>query len=138
MIETKKSIVIDAPPSVVFKALTDENELVQWMFKEAKMDARVGGEYEVKIYWAAMNLTAIAKGKIIELISNKKLSYTFDATYPGTDRKVKDTVVTWTLEELPDGKTRVTLVHVGVDWAGYGYWLGRLASHCRERAAKIS
>ena len=80
MVETRKSIVIEAPPSVVFKALTDEAELVQWMHKEAKMDLRVGGEYEFKFHWAAANVTAIVKGKIIELIPNKKLSYTFDAS----------------------------------------------------------
>ena len=136
MIETKKTIIIDAPPAVVFEALTDEAELVQWMHREARMDVRVGGKYEFTFHWAAMNLTATAKGKIVELIPNKKLSYTFDATYPGTNRSVKDTMVTWTIEELPNGKTRVTLVHVGVDWAGYSYWLERLAVHCRNKVAK--
>ena len=138
MIETKKTIVIDAPPSVVFKALTDEAELVQWMHRKARMDVRVGGEYEFAFYWEAMNITATARGKIVELIPNKKLSYTFDATYAGTNRSVKDTMVTWTLEELPDGKTRVTLVHVGVDWAGYSYWLERLAAHCSNKVARNS
>lgn len=133
MIETKKSITIDAPPAVVFKALTDENELIQWMFQEAKMDARVGGEYEFKINWTAAKITAVAKGKILELIPNKKLSYTFDASYPGSDRRVEGTVVTWTLEELPDGRTRVTIVHTGVDWEGYSYWLAQLANHCRQQ-----
>jgi uncharacterized protein YndB with AHSA1/START domain len=132
MIETKKSITIDAPPAVIFKALTDQNELIQWMHKEAKMNVRVGGEYEFKFYWPAAKVTAVAKGKILELIPNKKLSYTFNATYSDTNRSVKDTVVTWTLEELPEGKTRVTIVHVGVDWPGYSYWLEKLANHCRE------
>ncbi|HUK51091.1 MAG TPA: SRPBCC domain-containing protein [Terriglobales bacterium] len=138
MIETKKNITIDAPPAVVFKALTDESELVQWMFQEAKMDARVGGEYEFKFNWPAAKVTSVGKGRIRELIPNKKLSYTFDADYPGTNRSVKDTIVTWTLEELPGDKTRVTLVHVGVDWAGYSYWLEKLASHCRDMISKTS
>jgi len=133
MIETRKSIVIDAPPSVVFRAITDEAELVQWMHKEARMDLRVGGEYEFKFHWAAINLTAVAKGRILELIPNKRFSYTFDATYADSDRRVEGTVVTWTLEELPKGKTRVTVVHTGVEWEGYSYWLGQLAKHCRQR-----
>jgi uncharacterized protein YndB with AHSA1/START domain len=136
LVETRKSIVIDAPSPVVFKAITDEAELVQWMHKEARMDLRVGGEYEFKFYWAEANITGVAKGKILELIPNKKISYTFDATYPGFDRRVEGTVVTWTLDELPEGKTKVTLVHTGVDWAGHTYWLQRLESHCREMAAK--
>ena len=36
--EIRKTIVVDAPPEVVFKALTDEKELVQWMRQEARMD----------------------------------------------------------------------------------------------------
>ena len=135
MVETRKTIVIDAPSPVVFKAITDETELVQWMHKEARMDLRVGGEYEFKFYWAEANITAVAKGKILELIPNKKLTYTFDATYLGSDRRVEGTVVTWTLDELPDDKTRVTVHHVGVDWAGYVYWLQRLESYCRAMVA---
>jgi len=138
MVETRKTIVIDASPTVVFRALTDEAELVQWMHKEARMDLRVGGEYEFKFHWASANITAVAKGKILELIPNEKLSYTFDATYSGSNRRVEGTVVTWTLEELPEGKTKVTVIHSGVDWAGYSYWLQRLESHCREMATKPS
>jgi uncharacterized protein YndB with AHSA1/START domain len=52
MVETRKRIDIDAPPSVAFKALTDERELVRWMPKEAKMHASVGGDHEFKYYWA--------------------------------------------------------------------------------------
>jgi len=41
VIETKKTIIIDAPPAVVFKALTDEAELVQWMHREARTSSFV-------------------------------------------------------------------------------------------------
>lgn len=33
--ETRTAKIVDAPSSVVFKALTDEKELVKWMPKEA-------------------------------------------------------------------------------------------------------
>jgi uncharacterized protein YndB with AHSA1/START domain len=130
MIETRKTIDIKAPPSVVFRALTDESELVKWWLKEARMDTRVGGEYEFKFYWAEKNVKGEAKGKILELIPDKKISYTFASTNlaPG----VKNSVVTWTLEELPDGKTRVTVVHSGVTWPGYEYFLKQLASRCSQ------
>ena len=61
--ELRKTIVVDAPPKVVFKALTDEKELVRWMPQEAKMDARVGGEYEFKYHWAQRGLDAVATGR---------------------------------------------------------------------------
>lgn len=50
--EIRKTIVVDAPPRVVFRALTDEKELIKWMPQEARMEARVGGEYEFRYHWA--------------------------------------------------------------------------------------
>ena len=47
--EIRKSMEISAPADVVFKALTDENEIVQWFaYAGAKFDARNGGEVEIK------------------------------------------------------------------------------------------
>jgi len=74
--EIRKTIVVDAPPEIVFKALTDEKELVQWMPQEAKMDARVGGEYEFKYHWGDRKLDTVLHGKILELQPNRRLSYT--------------------------------------------------------------
>ncbi len=61
MVETRTTTIIDAPPSVIFKAPADEAELVHWMHKEAKMDVRVGGEYEFKFHWEARDITAVAR-----------------------------------------------------------------------------
>jgi uncharacterized protein YndB with AHSA1/START domain len=35
--EVRKAVVVDAPPEVVFKALTDEKELVRWMPQEDRI-----------------------------------------------------------------------------------------------------
>jgi uncharacterized protein YndB with AHSA1/START domain len=138
-----KTIVVDAPPSTVFKALTDERELVRWMPQQAKMDARVGGEYEFKYYWPARNLDASARGKILELIPNKRLSYTFDSVQAGSRVSMTGSIVTWTLEELSTGKTRVTLVQDGITDAvyrdtdaGWGHFLTQLANHSNKMAIK--
>jgi len=95
-----KSIIVDAPPSVVFRALTDEKELVHWMPRQAKFDARLGGEYEFRYYWARRNLEATAKGKILEPIPNKRLFYSFNSVRAGTGTSLTESTVTWTLEEL--------------------------------------
>jgi len=137
--EIKKVVMVDAPPAVVFKALTDEKELVQWMPKEAKMDARVGGQYEFKYYRASRNLEAVAKGEILELVPGKRLSYTFDSMRGGSAPSLAKSVVTWTLEELPSGKTMVTLVHSGITEElagdtdmGWGHYTAQLAAHCAK------
>jgi uncharacterized protein YndB with AHSA1/START domain len=43
-IEIKKNIVIDASPEVVFKAITDPNELTNWFPDNAIFDGRIGGK----------------------------------------------------------------------------------------------
>jgi uncharacterized protein YndB with AHSA1/START domain len=134
--EIKKNIIVDAPPRVVFRALTDEKDLVQWMPQEAKIDARVGGDYEFKYHWAQKGLDAVATGRILELIPDKRLSYTFVSTRSGTGASQTDSVVTWILDELPGGKTSVTVVHSGIRTvqgdadAGWGYYTAQLARHC--------
>ena len=111
--ELRKTIVVDATPEVVFKALTDEKELVEWMPTSAKMDARVGGEYEFRYYWPERNVDSTSWRKILELVPNRKLSYTWNARKSGSPMPFNASIVTWILEELPEGKTRVTLTHSG-------------------------
>jgi uncharacterized protein YndB with AHSA1/START domain len=136
--EIRKSIVVYAPPERVFKALTDEKELVQWMPQIAKMDAREGGEYEFKYHWGDRNLDTILKGKILELEPNKKLSYTWDSQTVDRTPRISSSVVTWLLDGLPDGKTRVTVIQAGIVKqfskdadSGWNYFLERLANYCK-------
>lgn len=98
------------------------------------MDARVGGEYEFEFYSASKEVGSSARGRIVELVPDRKLVLTFASSReaPGAP----PSLVTWTLEEGPDGKTRVTLVHSGIGAAsfslflGWGYYLTRLTEHC--------
>jgi hypothetical protein len=41
--EIKKSIVMDASPEVVFKAITDPDELTNWFPDQAILEPKVGG-----------------------------------------------------------------------------------------------
>jgi uncharacterized protein YndB with AHSA1/START domain len=45
--EIKKTIVIDASPEVVFKAITDPNELTNWFPDQAILEPRVGGKMTI-------------------------------------------------------------------------------------------
>lgn len=132
--EITKSVLIDAPASVIFKALTDEKELVQWMPRSSKMDARVGGEYEFNFHSKAKGSETTARGRIVELVPNRKLVYTFASSRdaPGAP----PSLLTWTLEEVSPEKTLVTLIHSGFsgdsyrDLLAWGYYIDRLAAHC--------
>ena len=137
--EITKSIPVDAPETVVFKALTDERELVRWMAKSAKMDAREGGGYELRFYSAARSAETTALGKIVGYVPNKKLACTFISSEdePGAP----PSLLTWNLERGPEGKTMVTLVRSGFrgdpyrEILAWGYYLERLAAYCSRAAS---
>jgi uncharacterized protein YndB with AHSA1/START domain len=130
-----KSITVDAPPSKVFQAITDEKELTNWFPSIARLDARVGGSVEFQFQRADGTVDHIVLGKVIEIIPDKKFSMSWKNT---SDPNFPDTVVTWMLE--PDGgKTKVKLVHSGFEkgkWldlhdGGWSYFAGRLVEYCQ-------
>jgi len=138
-----KTVEVGAPPPVVFRALTDPKEIVQWMAREAEFDARVGGEYVFSLHLAERGIDAVATGKVLELVPNQRLSYTFDSTRFGADPSPVDSVVKWTLDELPGGSARVTLVHKGTAKdqqketdAAWGLFVSRLAAHCKDSVVR--
>jgi len=140
--EIRKSVEVDAPPDVVFRALTDEKELVQWMPTEAKMDPRVGGVIRFKFHWEARNVDTEVQGTVKELVPGRKLSYTWVAVMrsdrePAITEGAPEALVTWSLEELPGRRTMVTLVQKGFDErfrrdgeSGWEHFLGQLKKHC--------
>ncbi|HYT43445.1 MAG TPA: SRPBCC domain-containing protein, partial [Methylomirabilota bacterium] len=49
-IEIKKSIVINDSPEVIFKAITDPNELTNWFPDQAILESKVGGKMKFGFY----------------------------------------------------------------------------------------
>lgn len=82
-IEIKKNIVIDASPEVVFKAITDPNELTNWFPDHAILEPKVGGKMKFSFYKEKSEkdhtgpADAFPEGTVKEFIPNKKLSYTW-------------------------------------------------------------
>jgi uncharacterized protein YndB with AHSA1/START domain len=111
--ESKKTIVIDASPEVVFRALTDEKELTQWFSNQrAMLELQVGGAWVFKNRSSDTGENHTMRGRVLEIIQDKKLSYTWNVEeHPD----FPETVVTWMLEALDGGsKTKITLVHYGL------------------------
>ena len=80
IIEIRKSIVIEASPDVVFKAITDPNELTNWFPDNAIFDGRVGGKVRFtfkKERSKELDRDHSAEGTVKEFIPNKKVSYTW-------------------------------------------------------------
>ncbi|HYY67999.1 MAG TPA: SRPBCC domain-containing protein [Nitrososphaeraceae archaeon] len=143
-IEIKKSIVINASPEVVFKAITDPNELTNWFPDSAVFSDRIGGQVRFSFYKERskdMDRDYSPEGIVKEFIPNKKVSYTWQLKdVPG----FPETVVTWELEEIDHHRTKVELVHSGFTGKeggklsskehdqGWSYFLGKLKEYSEK------
>ena len=146
-IEIKKSIVIHASPEVVFKAITDPNELTNWFPDHAILEPKIGGKMKLSFYKekseerTGCTADAFPEGTIKEFIPNKKLSYTWQhKDVP----EFPETVVTWELEDIGANKTRLELIHSGFTGKedrksfkehdqGWTYFLDRLEKYCKDK-----
>ena len=143
-IEIKKSIVINASPELVFKAITDPNELTHWFPDSAVFSDKVGGQVRFSFYKERskdMDRDYSPEGIVKEFIPNKKVSYTWQLKdTPG----FPETVVTWELEEIDHDRTKVELVHSGFTGKeggklsskehdqGWSYFLGKLKEYSEK------
>src|SRR5215472_9063120 len=83
-VEINKSVVIDASPEVVFKAITDPNELTNWFPDQAILEPKVGGKMKFGFYKnskrgnqdCGRDKDYFHEGSVVEFIPNKKISYT--------------------------------------------------------------
>jgi len=146
-IEVRKSIVINASPEVIFKAITDPQQLTQWFPDQAILEPRVGGKMKFSFQKEkspkdhTRTSAAFPEGTVKEFIPNKKLSYTWKhMDIP----EFPETLVTWKLEEIDVNKTKVELVHSGFTGReerksvkehdqGWSYFLDRLKKYCRDK-----
>lgn len=98
----------DVPPDVVWKAITDKDDMKQWYFDLPEFKAEVGFQFKFS--------AGPPKGKqylhvceVTEAVAGKKLTYSWRYDGYAGDSHV-------TFELFPDGdKTRLKLTHSGVN-----------------------
>ena len=145
--EINKVIEINASPEVVFKALSDSEELIKWFPDAAVLEPKVGGKFKISFLKDSekprmrMDKDFVNKGRVLEFIQNKKLIYTWQwknfSDFP-------ETKVTWELEQVDKNKTRVILTHSGFigkeegpasikeHTQGWSFFLNELVSYCKK------
>lgn len=101
------SVHIEASAETVFPYFTDPSRYVQWMGRDAELEAFPGGTYRVR-----MRDGIEASGEFVEIDPPHRLVFTFgwmqgEDVAPGSSR------VEVTLEPESEG-TRVTLRHTGL------------------------
>ncbi|MDQ4101027.1 MAG: SRPBCC domain-containing protein [Thermoproteota archaeon] len=82
--EVRKTIIINASPEVAFRALTDESELTHWFSNERTvLEPQVEGAWMLKNCRSNTGEIHTMRGKILEIIQDKKLSHTWNVDeYP--------------------------------------------------------
>jgi len=144
--EIKQVIEIDASPEVVFSAISDAQELIQWFPDAAILEPKVGGQFKLSFLKDSKNSRMkldrdfINEGKVLEIILNKKLVHTWKWQ---AFSDFAETIVTWELEHV-DNKTRLTLTHTGFTGKeqgpasleehnkGWSFFLNGLISYCKK------
>ena len=97
----------DAPVALVWKALTDKEDIKQWSFDIPEFAPRVG--FEFQFYGGDEGAKYLHRCKVTEAIPHKRLAYTW--RYEGY---AGDSLVTFEL--FAEGnKTRVKLTHEGLE-----------------------
>ena len=136
--EIRVTIIINASPDVVFRALIDETMLTTLFSNERTvLEPQVGGAWMLKNCRSYTGKIHTMRGKILEIIQDKKLSYTWDVDeYPD----MPETFVTWMIEPLEGGsRSEIILVHSGLANNNFDgldrswfYFIGKLAEHCNK------
>jgi len=103
----KQTMVIKSSQAVVFKALTDADELMRWFPTRAESDPRPGGKLKLVWEFADANQNGSQDGEYVEFVSNKMLSYSWKA-------ESVPTLVTFNVSES-GGETTVELDHASLE-----------------------
>jgi len=133
--DIQKTINIKTSPDKVFKAIIDEAELQKWWVDVPILEQKVGGTLEFKFLKEnseRLQKDYVVKGKVLEIIPNKKLVYTWN---PVDEPELAGSVVTWSLQEDSD-QTKVSVVHSGLDncknydllLESWSYFISRLSN----------
>jgi uncharacterized protein YndB with AHSA1/START domain len=94
-------------PGIIWKALTDNNEIREWYFKLKSFEPRAGFEFQFE--GGNDGRTYIHHCRITEVIPEKKLSYTWK--YQGYEG-----ISEVSFELFPEGnKTKIRLTHTGIE-----------------------
>ena len=125
MVDFSTSIVIDAPPAVVFAHLVDAERMVTWMGERADLEPLPGGRFAVDINGVPFRGEYLEVDPPHRVVVSWGMAGSADLP-PGSSR------VEFTLTRIPTG-TALSLNHTGLPQTraethgiGWQHYLGRL------------
>jgi uncharacterized protein YndB with AHSA1/START domain len=117
--EVRLERVYRHPPEKVWRTLTDPAVVATWLMKSTGFEARVGCTFQFRVDKPPVGWRGIVDCEVLEVDPPRRLAY----SWRGEPRH-RPTVVTWTIEPVPEG-SRVLLVHSGFRGLG-GALLSRM------------
>ena len=85
--ELRKSIWIDAPPSVVFEYFTDGDKMARWCGRHAELEPVAGGRYRVD-----MGEWGVVEGRFVRVEAPTFVSHTVPAGESGEEGLIEITI----------------------------------------------
>jgi uncharacterized protein YndB with AHSA1/START domain len=113
----EKQIVLDAPRERVWRAITDVSEFNEWFGVALTSPFKPGAVVSGRVtHPGHENLVMTVWVETMELPRRFSFRWYPDATNPNVDYSGEPTtLVTFTLEDAPNGATRLTIVESGFD-----------------------
>jgi uncharacterized protein YndB with AHSA1/START domain len=103
-----QSVVVGASREALFRLLVEPDQLVRWWPDVAELEPRHGG----RVHLVMPATGSIVEGRVYRFDPPAALGFTW--TWP--HRPGHELQVDFTIDELGDGRSRVTVAHSG--WAG--------------------
>ena len=144
--QIEKEIVIEAPVDVVWRVVTEPDQIKQWFSREAELEVRTGGAGRLAFEHGYTYFL-----EVVAFEPPRRFAYRWRRERANKARLENSTLVEFTLD-AEEGKTRLRVVESGfdkVDWTdeakaryveensgGWEFYLGRLREYApRANAA---
>ena len=116
-----KEVVVEASVAAAWSAWTTRDGIQSFFAPEAVIDARPGGIYSIHFDpYAPAGLRGADDMRVLALQENRMISFTWNAPPQFPEARAQRTVVIVRTEPAGEGRTRLTLTHVG--WGTGGQW----------------
>jgi len=134
-------VLVAASPADAWDAWVNPQRVVNFLGAEARIDLRIGGRYEILFLLDAPQGQQGAEGcRILAYLPGEMLAFSWNAPPQMPEIRFLHTWVVVTFRGLPEGPTRVRLVHTGFGegplWdEDFGYFAAawdRVLVRCRD------
>jgi uncharacterized protein YndB with AHSA1/START domain len=115
----EREIMIDAPADVVWRTITEPDQIAQWFADRVELDLRPGGQGEL-FFDDKATTRAVTAALVVEAVDPPH-RFAFRWSHPDGERPDpgNSVLVEFTLSSEGNDRTRLRIVETGVDLVGW-------------------